>query len=196
MGALTPTHCPGQFPDRARTGSVSDMSILDLEPIRRVRQNHAVEHATITLLMARNRALPLVGGRSDHRGFYIFGAVDTNKLEAAAAEALIRMQRGEAELAIHPNCGTNLVTTGAMAGLATFAATAISRSRQAGLVDRIAVAIMVATAAVIASRPVGLRLQRDVTTLADVADLQVESITRRQLGRMVVHFVALNTTGR
>jgi hypothetical protein len=49
---------------------------------------------------------------------------------------------------------------------------------------------------VIASRPVGLRLQRDVTTLADVADLQVESITRRQLGRMVVHFVALNTTGR
>jgi hypothetical protein len=172
------------------------MSILDLEPIRRVRQNHAVEHATITLLMARNRALPLVGGRSDHRGFYIFGAVDTNKLEAAAAEALIRMQRGEAELAIHPNCGTNLVTTGAMAGLATFAATAISRSRQAGLVDRIAVAIMAATAAVIASRPVGLRLQRDVTTLADVADLQVESITRRQLGRMVVHFVALNTTGR
>lgn len=172
------------------------MSILDLGPIRRVRQNHAVEHATITLLMAHNRALPLVGGRSDHRGFYIFGAVDTNKLAAAVTEALIRMQRGEAELAIHPNCGTNLVTTGAMAGLATFAASAIGRSRQASLVDRIAMAIMAATAAVVASRPVGIRLQRDVTTLADVADLQVESITRRQLGRMVVHFVALSTTGR
>ncbi len=167
------------------------MRLLDLGPIRRVRQNHAVEHATITLLMARDRSLPLVGGRSNHRGYYVFGPVDTTALEAAAIEALSRLQRGEAELAIHPNCGTNLVTTGAMAGLATFAATAISRSRQASLADRIAVAIMAATAAVVVSRPVGLRLQKDVTTLADVADLRIESVTRRQLGRLVVHFVAL-----
>lgn len=169
------------------------MPILNLGPIRRVRQHHAVEHATITLLMAHNRALSLVGGRSDHRGFYVFGAVETGPLQAAAAEALLRLQRGEAELAIHPNCGTNLVTTGAMAGLAAFAATAIGRRRQAGLADRIAGAILAATAAVVASRPVGLRLQRDVTTLADVADLRIESITRRQLGRVVVHFVALST---
>jgi hypothetical protein len=45
--------------------------------------------------------------------------------------------------------------------------------------------------AVVASRPVGLRLQKHVTTLADVADLQIESVTRRQMGRLVVHFVAL-----
>lgn len=170
------------------------MNILNLGPIRRVRQNHAAEHATITLLMARNRALPLVAGRSNQRGFYIIGAVDTDKLAAAADEALRRLQRGEAELAVHPNCGTNLVTTGAMAGLATYAATAIGRSRKAGLLDRAAIAVMAATVAVIASRPVGLRLQRDVTTLADVTGLHVASITRRQLGRMVVHFVALETT--
>jgi hypothetical protein len=171
------------------------MRLLDLGPIRRVRQNHAVEHATITLLMARERSLPLVGGRSNHRGYYIFGPVDSAALEAAATEALSRLQRGEAELAIHPNCGTNLVTTGAMAGLATFTATAISRRRQASLADRIAVAIMAATVAVVASRPVGLRLQKDVTTLADVAGLRVESVTRRQLGRMVIHFVATQDFG-
>jgi hypothetical protein len=171
------------------------MNILDLGPIRRVRQNHAVEHATITLLMARDRSLPLVGGRSNHRGYFVFGPVDTAALEAAVAEALSRLQRGEAELAIHPNCGTNLVTTGAMAGLATLAATAMSRRRQASLADRAAVAIMAATVAVVASRPVGLRLQRDVTTLADVADLQIESVTRRQLGRMVIHFVATQDFG-
>jgi len=169
------------------------MGVLNLGLIRRVRQNHAVEHGTITLLMARHRSLPLVGGRSDHRGYYIFGAVETDKLATAAADALARLQRGEAELAIHPNCGTNLVTTGAMAGLATFAATAISRRLQASLADRIAVAVMAATAAVVASRPVGLRLQRDVTTLADVAGLRVESITRSQLGRMVVHFVGISS---
>jgi hypothetical protein len=167
------------------------MNILDLGPVRRVRQNHAVEHATITLLMARNRALHLIGGRSNHRGYYIFGAVETEALHAAASEALIRLQHGEAELAIHPNCGTNLVTTGFMAGLATFTATAISRRRQDGLLDRVAVAVLAATVAVVASRPVGLRLQRDVTTLADLDDVRLESITRQQLGRLVVHFVAL-----
>ena len=170
------------------------MNVLDLPLIRRTRQNHAVEHATITLLMARNRALPLVGGRSNQRGYFVFGAVETAALEAAAAEALLRLQRGETELAIHPNCGTNLVTTGVMAGLATFTATAIARRRQAGLADRLAAAVLAATVAVVASRPVGLRLQRDVTTLADVAGLRVQSITRRQLGRMVVHFVALDET--
>lgn len=169
------------------------MNVLDLPLIRRTRQNHAVEHATITLLMARNRALPLVGGRSNQRGYFVFGAVETAALEAAAAEALLRLQRGEAELAIHPNCGTNLVTTGAMAGLATLTATAIARNRHASLADRIAVAIMAATLAVLVSKPVGLRLQRDVTTLAEVAGLQVESVTRSQLGRMVIHFVALSS---
>ena len=169
------------------------MSILNLGPIRRTRQHHAVEHATITLLMARNRTLPMVAGRSDHRGFYVFGPVETASLQAAVAEALARLQRGEAELAIHPNCGTNLVTTGAMAGLATYTVTAIGRCRQAGLADRVAGAILAATVAVVASRPVGLRLQRDVTTLADVAGLRVELITCHQMGRLVVHFVALTS---
>ena len=114
---------------------MSGMRLLDLPLIRRVRQNHAVEHATITMLMARHRSLPLVGGRSNLRGYYVFGAVETEQLAAAARDALARLQRGEAALAIHPNCGTNLVTTGAMAGLATLAATAISRRLQASLAD-------------------------------------------------------------
>ena len=49
---------------------------------------------SVWLLMARNRGLSLVGGRSDHRGFYIVGAVDTDRLAAAADEALRRLQRG------------------------------------------------------------------------------------------------------
>lgn len=168
------------------------MSPLDRGLLRRVRQHHAIEHATITLLMARQRGLSLAGGRSDHRGFYVVGAVETHQLAAAVAEALTRLQRGEAELAIHPNCGTNLVTTGAMAGLAAWGATALSRRWQDGLVDRMAAAVLAATVAVLLSRPVGLRLQRQVTTLADVAGLRVESISRRQWGSLVFHFVALH----
>ena len=167
------------------------MNILEAGFLRRVRQHHAVEHATITILMARNPGLPLVGGRSDHRGFFVYGPVETPMLAIAAQEALKRLKAGEARLAIHPNCGTNLVTTGAMAGVAALTAAAITRSRRASLLDQIPAAILAATGAVVASRPIGLRLQRQVTTLADVSDLQMGEITRRELGRLVQHFVVL-----
>lgn len=162
--------------------------------LRRVRQNHAVEHATVTILMARNRSLPLVGGRSDHRGFYIYGSVDTLSLEAAAQEALTRLQRGEADLAIHPNCGTNLVASGTLAGLMAFSATALGRRQRLSLLEQIPTAIVAATAGLLLGRPVGMRLQRRVTTLADVTGLRLGSITRRQIGRFVQHFVSLEET--
>ncbi|HRX05321.1 MAG TPA: DUF6391 domain-containing protein, partial [Anaerolineae bacterium] len=107
------------------------MDILNAGFLRRVRQHHAVEHATITILMARNPGLQLVGGRSDHRGFYIYGPVQTSALSTAVEEALRRLKNGEARLAIHPNCGTNLVTTGTLAGVAALTAAAIGRYRRA-----------------------------------------------------------------
>ena len=170
------------------------MDILNAGFLRRVRQHHAVEHATITILMARNPGLQLVGGRSDHRGFYIYGPVQTSVLSTAVEEALRRLKNGEARLAIHPNCGTNLVTTGTLAGVAALTAAAIGRYRRASLLDQIPAAILAATGAVVASRPIGMRLQRQVTTLADVTDLHLGEITRRDLGRFVLHFVPLEAT--
>lgn len=73
---------------------------------RRIRQNHALEHATITILSGMVADLR-VGARSSSNGFIIFGDVDLGLLRRALDEALRRLQAGEAELAIHPNCGTN-----------------------------------------------------------------------------------------
>ena len=168
------------------------MSFLDTYVIRRIRQHHAIEHATVTILMARYRSLQLVGGRSNHRGFYIYGDVETPVLEAAASEALERLQRGEAGLAIHPNCGTNLVTTGTLAGLGAFVTTTIGRRSKTSVVDQIPAAILAAMVGLLLGRPLGIRLQRRITTLADVRDLQVGSVTRRQLGRWVQHFVSVD----
>jgi hypothetical protein len=159
------------------------------QPVRRVRQHHALEHATITLLMRRNAHLQFVGGRSDHRGFYIFGPVDSDALQEAAQEALARLQRGEAGLAIHPNCGTNLVTSGTLAGVAGLLATTVGRRRQASLWDQLPFAILAATLALLLGRPLGFRLQRHVTTLADVRNLRLGQVSRRQFGRWVQHFV-------
>jgi hypothetical protein len=161
--------------------------------VRRTRQNHAVEHATISLLMHYQRNLQLVAGRSNHRGFYVFGHVDTAALTSATTEALSRLQRGDAYLALHPNCGTNLVTTGTLAGVAAFLTTATSRRRRASWLDQLPLAIMATIAAMIVGRPLGMQLQRHVTTLADVRDLRVGAISRRQgmAGRWVQHFVHL-----
>ena len=79
-----------------------------------------------------------------------------------------------------------------MPATAAWGATALSRRRQDGLADRMAAAVLAATLAVLVSRPVGLRLQRDVTTLADVAGLRIASISRRQWRSLVIHFVALH----
>lgn len=167
------------------------MNLLETGFVRRVRQHHAVEHATISILMARQPGLQLIGGRSNHRGFFVYGPVQTPLLEAAAREALQRLRAGEARLAIHPNCGTNLVTAGALAGVAALVAAAIARHRRGGLLDQAPAAILAATGAVVVSRPIGMRLQRSVTTRANVSDLRLGAITRRELGRLVLHFVAL-----
>ena len=89
---------------------------------RRIRQNHALEHATITILSGMVPDLR-VSARSSSNGFIVFGDVDLGMLRRALDEALRRLQAGETELAIHPNCGTNLavgvslVTLGTILGM-------------------------------------------------------------------------------
>ncbi len=88
-------------------------------PFSRLQRNHGLEHATLHMLAERHPHLSLAG-HSDMGGFWILGNVETEDLRAAVNEALTRMQQGEHELSIHPNCGTNFVATGALAGLAAW----------------------------------------------------------------------------
>ena len=84
------------------------MSILDDIPmLRRTRRNHAIEHAAVHVLTARWPGLSMAG-RSDSRGFWLYGNVETSEVESAVREAMERLDR-EPHLAIHPHCGTNLV---------------------------------------------------------------------------------------
>ncbi|HYT34988.1 MAG TPA: DUF6391 domain-containing protein, partial [Ktedonobacteraceae bacterium] len=100
------------------------MNFDDIMFGRRIRQNHALEHATITILSGMVPDLS-ISACSSSNGFIIFGDVDLGLLRRALDEALRRLQAGEASLAIHPNCGTNLavgvslVTIGTMLGMAS-----------------------------------------------------------------------------
>ncbi|MBN1660477.1 MAG: hypothetical protein JXA93_18910 [Anaerolineae bacterium] len=162
------------------------MNIVDL--VEAIRENHAVEHATMHVLGGRYPQARLVG-RSTAAGFYIYGEVDTHALANAASEGLIRLQQGEDHLAVHPRCGTNLVITSLMAGGAAFLASVSNRPRSR--LDRLPLALAGATLAAIVAQPLAHRIQEEVTTSPEVDNLYITGVERQERGRMVVHKVRI-----
>ena len=63
----------------------------------------------------------------------LLGDVPTEQVESAVREALQRLKAGERGLAVHPNCGTNLATTGLLATSLAF-----RRFRRPRLAQRLA----------------------------------------------------------
>jgi hypothetical protein len=162
--------------------------LLRLEMVDRTRRNHGLEHATLTLLARRIPGL-VAAGRSTPNGFYLYGNLNAEAVAEAAQEALNRMRAGEAHLAVHPNCGTNFVTAGMAAGLAAFVGFLGANSRRARW-ERLPIVVGLCSLALIASHPLGLVIQRDITTSGDMRDLQITHITRSTRGRLTIHFVA------
>ena len=152
-----------------------------------LRQHHAIEHATVTLLSQRLPGVPLMA-RSDLRGFTLFGNAETHLVEEAAHEALSRLQAGESGLAVHPNCGTNLVTSGMLSGMAVMLVTG---SRKRSWADRIPASLLAATLALIFAVPAGRWMQENVTTSPHVQGLHIESVTLLKGGPAVRHRVAI-----
>lgn len=150
------------------------MNILEM-----IRRNHGIEHATVHVLSEGNPALQLVG-RADSGGFNIIGDVDPEELASAAQEALRRMKNGHGELAVHPRCGTQLVTLGALTAVAAFIAFG-SRPRVSRLPD----AILATTAAAILAQPLGLSLQKYVTTSPNVFDAHFVGVSRKNFAGLV-----------
>ncbi len=161
--------------------------LWNLKPLLNTRRNHAIEHATIHLLA---KWLPGVrmAGRSTPQGFYIYGNVPTHLLEQAVREAIARLQKGESQLALHPHCGTNLVTASVLAGVATVFSVAGKRRRWW---DKLLAGLAATTAALAAAQPLGYWMQEHVTTDAAVPSAEVAHIRKVQAGGMTVHFVRL-----
>lgn len=161
-------------------------TFLALPVVARLRRNHGLEHATLHILQER---LPrrTLAGHSDVGGFWLLGEVETESVREAVGEALRRMQAGEQHLAIHPNCGTNFVTAGVLAGLASFIALLGSGPRIRDRLERLPFAATLATLALILAQPLGYGLQQNVTTDGEVGDMEVVQIIPNRTGRVVSH---------
>ncbi len=149
-----------------------------------VRRNHALEHATIAVLLGKVGPNTRLVGRASGDGFYIYGKVPTDKIRESAAEALARLKEGESQLAVSPLCGTNLAVAGVLAGLASLVALG-NRSRW----ERLPNVLMAAVVAVVGAQPLGRVVQRYVTTSADVQGLEIVDVTEAGRGLAPLHKV-------
>lgn len=153
----------------------------------RIRQNHALEHATMHILGELCTPLRLMG-RSDWNGFTLYGEVDTQDVARAAQEAVARLKDGDWRLAIHPNCGTNLAVGGVLASSAAYTtAISVHGSRW----GRAAAVVMAMMAAFAIARPVGLAVQQYVTTTCVLDGVRIRVLRRASKGKLTVHRVAV-----
>ncbi|MDQ4075026.1 MAG: DUF6391 domain-containing protein [Chloroflexota bacterium] len=164
--------------------------LLELPGVGKVRRVHALEHATITLLSRRHRNLSMIG-RSTPKGFWLYGDVDKEELESTANEALGRLQGGEASLAIHPRCGTNLAVAGMLTGVSSFLAS-LSIHKDERTIDKLPRVVLAATAAMLIAQPAGLAVQEGYTTCPDASNLSIGKIRQSTRGKVTVSFVEVN----
>ncbi len=155
--------------------------ILMFKPIRRIRRNHGLEHATVHMMAKHVKELKINGGRAVLDGFYIYGQAETEDIRKAVEEAIQRMRSGEHGLAVHPNCGTGLITTGLMTTFATLLGSVGANSNWQERLNRLPTMMVLSVLAIIVSQPTGLALQKYITTLGDVGDLEVVQISRHEM---------------
>ncbi|MEL6310351.1 MAG: DUF6391 domain-containing protein, partial [Chloroflexota bacterium] len=150
--------------------------VLELPLVKRVRQNHGLEHATIHMLNRQNYVL---SGRASLGGFVIMGDVPTEKIEKAATDALSRLRKGQRQLAIHPNCGTNLVTAGLMS--TSIAAVGFMGTDRRRAWERFPFVMVFMMLASLYATPVGMVVQEHITTDGNPGDMQIVRVKKGEM---------------
>lgn len=149
-----------------------------------VKQNHALEHATIVLL---SRKFPEVrfSGISFAAGFFVFGDVPTEAILPAAQEALGLLRTTQPELAVHERCGTNLAVAGMLTGLSAMAVAKLRRPYSTA--NNV---ILASTAALVLARPLGMTVQRHITTQTPNASMRILGVKPMTVLNSPAHFVS------
>src|ERR687885_730506 len=141
---------------------------------RILRRNHALEHATIAVMMERGPGRKFNGFSTDD-GFFVQGVRSTQEVDSAAREALRRLRGGEKGLAVHRNCGTTIVAANLLAAVLFLGSLGL------GLYMGWPVYLLILGSVVLAFAlrvPLSLLLQRFVTTDADLTNAEVGWVER------------------
>ncbi len=137
---------------------------------RILRRNHALEHATIVVMMERQPGRRLNGFSTDE-GFFVQGVRSTEEVDSAAREALRRLRAGEKKLAVHRNCGTTIVAANLLAAIFFLGALGVGFYLGGNLLYLLILSGVIISFAL--RVPLSLFLQRFVTTDADLSNAEV-----------------------
>ncbi|MFP3896357.1 MAG: DUF6391 domain-containing protein [Anaerolineales bacterium] len=159
------------------------MSVLRHPLVLRIRKNHALEHAIMHLLSQSDPSLRLVG-RSDWKGISLYGEVDTSVVLDAARQGLARLRAGEVWLRLHPRCGTNFAVGVFLSGCAVYAAMETPRK---SIIRRLLRLVTYVMGVMVVARPLGMLVQRHVTTIPDLDGMRIEGVHREREGGTTVH---------
>lgn len=134
-----------------------------------LRRNHALEHATIAVMMERAPGRKFNGFSTDD-GFFVQGVRSIEEVDSAAREALRRLRSGEKRLAVHRNCGTTIVAANLLAAIFFLGALAVGLYLGWDIYLLILAGIVLS---LVLRVPLSLFLQRFVTTNADLSNAEV-----------------------
>ena len=162
-----------------------DTAIVD------TRRNHALEHATVALLLQKG-VMPPMGGYSVPSGFLVWSRAPAEEISAVASEALDLLSDGHHDLAISPYCGTNIAAGAFIGGLTA----SLLKRRARGFLPNLAAAAAAIAVASVVSRPLGNLLQRRFTTLVPTRREEMQIVSWRQLIEWPVNVVWIRTRVR
>jgi len=140
-------------------------------------------------LLAKTHPRKPFAGHSDTGGFWILGDIPTDELNQTITDALEKLRSGQSSLAIHQNCGTNLLVSGFASGLAGAAGLIGVGKRPRDKFERIPIITALSVLALIVSRPLGPIIQKNLTTSGTPGPLKVISITKQSLNGVSAHRV-------
>lgn len=157
-----------------------------------LRRNHALEHATINLSSQRYPGAK-IAGMSGPLGFSLYTSLSADAVVPLVREALAALKAGQAHLAVHHNCGTNIVVTATLTTLATLMGIGKRTRRPVRrLLERLPYAVLLNTFALLAAPSAGQWVQSRLTTDPHVEGVGIGSIFtdyRGGLQRIRVHTV-------
>ncbi len=142
--------------------------------VAHIRKNHALEHATIHLLTEAKPGVSFAG-YSFIKGYWILGNAELQDIQKAAEMALARLNNGEKNLAIHPNCGTNLAVIGLCTAAAAMITTMDTKDDDSAL-SRFGAYTTAGLIGALAGKPLGPKVQKRFTTDANVRGISIVSI--------------------
>lgn len=171
--------------------------------LSRIRRNHGLEHATIHVLSEKFKGFS-AQGNSDHRGFNlnVYGDIKEDEVFAAVEEAYDRMKQGEHHLAVHPNCGTVLLTMATMAAMAAQLPFSLADKQRGNrdvpaavsFFNVLPTAVLAVVASLIVSKPIGVHLQAKYTVEGDLKDMKLLRM-KKVTGNPVTGLFKLLLTG-